>query len=318
MTFEITILGCGAAAPTSRHNPTSQVVNIHDKLYLVDCGEATQMQLRKFKVRFQRINHVFISHLHGDHYLGLMGLISSMHLLGRKSTLHIFGPQGLKELIELNLKVSHTFLEYTLEYHSTETDSKMLIMEDRTIKVYSIPLKHRIDCFGFVFEEKSRPPKIKKEVISKYKLQPSEVVELKRGNSIVSKSGDHVSVSEAAISPPLPRSYAYCSDTCYYEKVIDMIAGTTLLYHESTFLDDMKDRAKSTFHSTARQAAEIASKANVGTLLLGHFSSRYHEDEPFLTEASQVFGNVILANEGKVIPVANIGDAMELGSAPIP
>lgn len=303
MTFEITILGCGAAAPTGKHNPSSQVVNLHDKLFLVDCGEGTQMQLRKFKVKLQRINHVFISHLHGDHYLGLMGFISSMHLLGRKSKLCIYGPPDLKNIIDIQLKASQTFLEYELEFQPTNQQNKNLIFEDKSLMIYSFPLKHRIECCGFQFVEKERKPKLKKEYIIQYKLQPGNIIELKRGNEVILEDGTRLSPDLVCSPADPPRSYAYCSDTAYAEKVIEAIRNSNFVYHESTFLESEKERAKSTFHSTAIQAAEVAINASVGSLILGHFSSRYTNDNDFLLEARTKFNNVFLADEGKVFPI---------------
>ncbi len=304
MTFDITILGCGAATPTSRHNPSSQVVNLHDKLFLVDCGEGTQMQMRKFKVRFQRINHVFISHLHGDHYLGLLGFISSMHLLGRKNPLHIYGPADLKEVIDISLRVSQTFLEYKIEFHATSNDDKNLLFEDKTLSIYSFPLKHRIYCCGFQFIEKQRQPKVSKEAIARHKLVPSQILELKKGKDLDLPSG-LLKNADVCSAPPLARSYSYCSDTAYSEKLIDWLKGSTLIYHESTFLEEEKERAKSTFHSTAKQAAKMAAKCEAKALLLGHFSSRYLTDDDFRTEALEFFPHVMLADEGLVVNVTN-------------
>lgn len=303
MTFELTILGCGAAAPTTKHNPTAQVVNMHDKLFLIDCGEGTQMQMRKYKVRFQRINHIFISHLHGDHYLGLMGFISSMHLLGRQTKLYIYGPEDLKMLIDVNLKASHTFLEYEIEFIATDMRERQMIFEDKSLEVYSFPLKHRIPCCGFMFIEKERRPKVNKEVIARYKLKPSQIIQLKRGNDVL-LDDDSTLLFSVACTPADPvKSYAYCSDTAYSESVIENVRNATLLYHESTFLITEKERAKVTFHSTAEQAATVAKKANVERLLLGHFSPRYTSDEEFIQEAKTVFSNVELANEGETFSI---------------
>ncbi len=303
MTFEITILGCGAAVPTGKHNPTAQVVNLHDKLFLIDCGEGTQMQLRKFKIRFQRINQVFISHLHGDHYLGLMGFISSMHLLGRKTPLTIFGPPDLKMIVEVQLKASQTFLEYKIEFVATTDKEKTLIFEDKSLLVYSFPLKHRIECCGFLFEEKVRKPKIKREFVAMYNLQPGQIIELKRGNNVMLVNGVKLTPAEVCTPADAARSYAFCSDTAPSEKVINAIQSVTMLYHESTFVEEEKARAKSTFHSTAKQAAGVAAKAGVGSLILGHFSSRYTDDFQFKKEALEIFPNVELADEGKTFCV---------------
>jgi ribonuclease Z len=303
MTFDVTILGCGAATPTSRHNPTSQVVNVHDKLFMVDCGEGTQMQLRKYKIRFQRINHIFISHLHGDHYLGLIGLISSLHLLGRVVPLSVYGPPELKGLVDLSLKVSDTYLNFPLEFKATQFKQKEKIFEDKTLEVYSFPLKHRIDCCGYLFLEKPRGAKIVKSTVSKYNLVPSEILQLKKWSDVVRENGEVLRATDLCIAPAPPRSYAYCSDTMYFDSLAEHISNVNLLYHESTFLDSEKTRAKETYHSTAGQAAQMALKANAQQLLLGHFSSRYSNDEDFLTEATPIFANSALAGEGLLFQV---------------
>ena len=270
---------------------------------MVDCGEGTQLQLRKFKIRFQRINHVFISHLHGDHYLGLMGFISSMHLLGRKSKLYIFGPKELKDIVEMQLRASQTFLEYPLEFHSTSFEEKQLVYEDRTMQVYSFPLKHRIDCCGFQFVEKEKKPKIKKEIARAHDLLPSNIVALKNGQETTLANGTLLTPEMATMPPDGIRMYSYCSDTAFSEKVAASVAGSSLLYHESTFLESERDRAKATFHSTALQAAQIASQSGCKQLLLGHFSSRYANDEDFRKEALSIFSKVHIADEGAVFYV---------------
>jgi len=303
MIFEVTILGCGAAAPTGKHSPSAQVLNIHDKLFLVDCGEGSQMQMRKFKVKMQRIHEVFISHMHGDHYLGLMGFISSMHLLGRKAKLTVYGPPDLKEIIDLQLKASQTFLEYPLEVVTWSTEGKQCIYEDKSLRVFSFPLKHRIDCCGFVFEEKERKPKITKASIAQFGLLPSQIIQLKNGNSVVLENGDTLLPETVCEEPEPPKSYAYCSDTAFSEKVIELVTGCSTLYHESTFLESESERAKATFHSTARQAATVALRAGAKRLILGHFSSRYASDDEFKSEAETVFKTVSLANEGSVFTV---------------
>jgi ribonuclease Z len=301
MTFEVLILGCGAATPTAKHLPTSQLVNLHDKLFLIDCGEGTQMQLRRHKVKMQRIQHVFISHLHGDHYLGLVGLISSMHLLGRKNSLHLYGPPELEELIKLNLKVSQTYLEFPIVYHAIDGHDMNLEFEDKTLEVYSFPLKHRIPCHGFLFREKTKPPKVRKDVIDEFRLVPSQILALKNRKEVLLETGEILNTANACIESAPPRQYAYCSDTMYWETLIPFIKESTVLYHESTFLDSELERAKSTFHSTARQAAKIARMANVNTLVLGHYSSRYNNEDDFLKQAKEEFTNVIASNEGMII-----------------
>lgn len=303
MNFEVTILGCGAATPTSRHLPSSQIVNVHDKLFLVDCGEGTQMQIRRMKIRLQRIGHIFISHLHGDHYLGLIGLISSLHLLGRKTPLHVYGPAPLKELLDLSWKVSDTWLMFPLHFHETSMDGKQLLFEDRTMEVHSFPLKHRIDCCGFQFVEKPRALKLRRDVIAKHQLIPSEILALKKGEVVIREDGTVMHPDQLCIRPEAPRSYSYCSDTAYHTDVVQHVKGSTLLYHESTFLQSEETRAKETFHSTAIQAAQAAKEAGVQQLLLGHFSSRYMDDETFLVEAQPIFRNTMLAYEGLTLPV---------------
>ncbi len=303
MTFDILILGCGAATPTAKHLPTSQLVNLHDKLFLIDCGEGTQMQLRRHKVKMQRIQHVFISHLHGDHYLGLVGLISSMHLLGRKNSLHLYGPPELEELVKLNLKVSQTYLEFPIVYHAISGSELNLEFEDKTLEVYSFPLKHRIPCHGFLFKEKVKPPKIRKDIIDEFKLTPSQILLLKNRKEVLLDNNVVLNVENACIESANPRTYAYCSDTMYWETLVPFIQNSDVLYHESTFLDSELERARATFHTTARQAGKIARLANAKKLVLGHYSSRYHGEEDFVRQAKDEFENVIASNEGMIISV---------------
>ncbi len=269
----------------------------------MDCGEGSQMQMRKFKVKMQRIHEVFISHMHGDHYLGLMGFISSMHLLGRKAKLTIYGPQELKAIVEMQLKASQTFLEYPLEIIALSPDEKQCIYDDKSLRVWSFPLKHRIETCGFLFEEKARKPKITKESIARYSLIPSQIIQLKNGNAVVLENGQPLKPEEVCEEPEPPKSYAYCSDTAFSERVIEMVMGCTTLYHESTFLESEAERAKATFHSTAKQAATVAQRSGAKRLILGHFSSRYANDEDFKKEAETVFKTVTLANEGSVFTV---------------
>ncbi len=305
MTFKVIIFGCGAATPTLQHHPSAQVVNLHDKLFLVDCGEGTQLQFRKYGFGFQKISAIFISHLHGDHYLGLVGLMSSMHLLGRKQKLKIFGPPALEQLIRINLELSSTYLDYEVEFTPTSDTEKILVHEDQTLRVFSVPLKHRVFCTGFLFEEKQRPLKVKRDFIEEYQLMPSQILLLKKGEDVVLEDGRIVTCDEVCVTPPPPRKYAYCSDTTYLPELAQMIEGVDLLYHESTFLESEALRATQTFHSTAKQAATIAVMAKVKHLLLGHFSSRYRDDQLFLEEASPIFEKVSLANEGLEIDIPN-------------
>ncbi len=301
--FELTILGCSSATPTSNRNPTAQLLNIAERFFLIDCGEGTQMQLRKFKFKFQRINHIFISHLHGDHYLGLLGLLSSMHLLGRKEELHLYCPAELQEILEIQNKHSQTFLNYQIIYHPHTYENGKLIMEDNKVEVRTIVLNHRIPCCGFVFTEKQVSGNISREMISKYSLTVEEILHLKNGSDLVLSDGTIVPNSEIISNLKTPRKYAYCSDTLYDESLIPYIKDADLLYHESTFLHGMLDRAKQTHHTTALQAGTIAKMAGVKKLMIGHYSARYKDLEPLLEEARSVFENTVLAVEGETTGV---------------
>ncbi|MCC6690143.1 MAG: ribonuclease Z [Bacteroidia bacterium] len=295
--FEVTILGCSSATPTSKRNPSSQLVNIAEQYFLIDCGEGTQMQLRRFKIKFQRINHIFISHLHGDHYYGLIGLLSSMHLLGRTANVHLYGPPALKNIIDLQLNYSETKLHYNLIFHPLNNTAPQLIFEDEKISIQTILLNHRISCTGFLFREKEKPRKISMEKITAYKIPHTELNNIKQGSDFVTKEGAVIPNEKITTAQPL-YSYAYCSDTCYDEKVIEQVKSVDVLYHEATFMEDMHDRAAETFHSTAKQAANVAAKAAVKKLIIGHYSARYKDLQPLLAEAQSVFANTALAVEG--------------------
>lgn len=297
--FELTILGCSSATPTSTRNPTAQLLNIAERFFLIDCGEATQIQLRKFKLKFQRINHIFISHLHGDHYLGLIGLLSSMHLLGRTVDLHLFCPPELEEIIEVQFKHSQTFLRFKIVYHHHKFIANDLIFEDNKVEVRTILLNHRIPCCGFLFTEKPLLANISKEIIQKYNIPVEQILAIKGGADFITNEGELIPNSNLVSNKLKPRSYAYCSDTSYDERIIEVIKGVDLLYHEATFLNEMLPRAKETFHSTALQAATIAQKAEVHQLMIGHYSARYRDLQPLLEEAQTVFSNTILSVEGK-------------------
>lgn len=297
--FELTILGCSSATPTSKRNPTAQLLNIAERFFLIDCGEATQIQLRRFKLKFQRINHIFISHLHGDHYLGLMGLISSMHLLGRTIELHLYCPAELQEIIEVQFKHSQSYIKFQIIYHPHQYVDNAIIFEDERVEVRTLVLNHRIPCCGFIFKEKSLPSTISKETIHQYHLTVEEIIAIKEGSDLTKSNGEVIKNNDLLNPPMSPRSYAYCSDTCYDERIIDYIKGVNLLYHEATFLQEMEARAKETFHTTALQAGMIAKQANVKQLMIGHYSARYKDLEPLLVEAKSVFDNTVLAIEGE-------------------
>ncbi len=297
--FELTILGCSSATPTSSRNPTAQVLNVHDRFFLIDCGEATQIQIRRYKVKIQRIDHIFISHLHGDHYLGLPGLLGTMHLLGRDKDLHLYSPPGLKEIIDINHLHSKTFLRYKLIFHIIEENTAKLIYEDDKLSVESIPMNHRIPCYGYLFREKPLPRNIIIEKINEYAIPVQAIPRIKSGQDYVSEDGSLILNSELTTNPPAPRSYAYCSDTIYDESFLEQIKNVNLLYHEATFEEGLLSRAKETFHCTAKEAATIAYKSNAQRLIIGHYSARYHELDILLNEAKQTFPNTVLAIEGE-------------------
>lgn len=299
--FELTTLGTGAALPARGRYPTSQLLNVHEALYVIDCGEGTQERLRAAGASFMRIGHVFISHLHGDHYLGLMGLISSMHLMGRTAKLHVHGPRELKEVMDLQLRVSATYLRYPLEFHALEPRNGTVIWEDHHVVVRSLALNHRLPCTGFVFEERPAARPLRKDKIM---LVPQfKRAAVKAGEDLRFPDGTVLSNAELTLDPPPVRRYAYCSDTAFEPELIPFIRGVDLLYHEATFTERLKKRAKETLHSTAADAATLASQAAVGRLLLGHFSSRYKSADELLREALPIFPNTELSLEGAVFPV---------------
>jgi ribonuclease Z len=298
--LKLTILGCYAATPRTFTNPTSQVLEIKNKLFLIDCAEGTQVELRRNKIRFSKINEIFISHLHGDHFYGLVGLISSFMLLGRKTDLHIYGPKGIKEVILLQLKLSNSYTSYGLYFHELESEKSELIYEDKNVTVTTIPLKHRVYTNGFLFQEKPADRKLNVEAIEKYKIDKVYFQKIKSGKNIILDNGKEIENELLTFDPPQPKSYAFCSDTGYNEDMIPIIKNATVLYHESTFLESEAHMAPKTMHSTAKEAATIAKKATVETLILGHYSTRYSSIEPFKTEAESIFENVQLADDGKV------------------
>ena len=298
MIFEISILGSSSATPIYQRHPTAQIINIHERLFLVDCGEGTLIQMNRYRVKFHRINHIFISHLHGDHYLGLVGLLSTMHLQGRTTSLTIYCHEPLKEIVEMQLKYSETELRYKLHFHFLNTEKGTLIYNDESIEVRTIILNHRIPCTGFIFSEKEGPRKLIKEKLIQYQIPVDFYQQLKNGDDFCNSEGGVIPNFELTTAPRAIRKYAFCSDTCYDEKIIPDIQNIDLLYHEATFLSDKMARAKETFHSTAAQAALIAKKANAKRLIIGHFSARYKNLYPLLEEAREVFNETTLAIEG--------------------
>ncbi|WP_419698149.1 ribonuclease Z [Mucilaginibacter sp. NFX135] len=303
MKFEVTILGSSSATPIFNRNPTSQALNINERLYLIDCGEGTQQQMLRFDIKASRIDHIFISHLHGDHYLGLIGLLSSMHLNGRKKALYLFGPAPLKEIIDLQFKYSETTLQFPLEFTAIDAQKPEVIINNSDVIVETIPLDHRIACTGFLFKEKKRLRKLIKEKLEDLNVPVEYYTALKRGNDYISASGEVYKNDTLTIDSQTPKSYAYCSDTLYNEQYFDQISNATLLYHEATFLNDMLDRANDTHHTTALQAGKIALKINAKKLLIGHFSARYKTLNELLDEARSVFPDTELAIEGKTFAI---------------
>ncbi len=303
MKFSVTVLGSNSALPTSERFPTAQVLNVSERFFLIDCGEGTQLQLRRNRIKMNRINHIFISHLHGDHCFGLIGLISTYRLLGRKSDLHIFGSSDLEKIFQPLIDYFCSDLSYKIIFHNIDPDVNKLIYEDNKIEVSTIPMEHRVPTCGFLFREKPRQNHLIREMIDFYKVPIKVLHEIKSGKDFVTDEGEIISNDKLTKPPAPPRSYAFCSDTKYSEKIIPLIRNVDLLYHEATFLDDKEELANSTFHSTARQAALIAKKAEVGSLIIGHFSSRYYDLEPFLTQAREVFAATELAREGDIFEV---------------
>lgn len=297
--MELQILGSNSAAFAHNRHHTSQLLRVQDKYFLIDCGEGTQLLIKRYKIRLSRINHILISHLHGDHYYGLMGLISTLHLYGRQSSLDVYGPPGLPEIISLQLKYSGTRLSYDINYHEWIPEQEQVIYDDSRLSITTIPLEHRIPCCGYLFREKPKKRGINKHMILE-KLPPAHINLLRNGEDLLDEAGNVRYKSELVTLPPKkPFSYAYCSDTRYLDTLFEKLKDADLIYHESTFMDDMKDRAVSTFHSTASQAATLAKNANAGRLLLGHFSTRYKDLNPMLREARAIFPNTELAEEGK-------------------
>ena len=303
MIFEVSILGSSSATPIYQRHPTAQVLNIHERLFLVDCGEGTLIQLNRYKIKFHRINHIFISHLHGDHYLGVLGLLSTMHLQGRTIPINLFCPPQLKEIIEIQLKYSETILRFPINYYLIDSKNREVLFSDDDIEVSTIILNHRIPCTGFLFKEKPRFRKLIKDQLQKHSIPVTAYQDLKNGLDYVDQNGRVIANSIVTSDPRKPRSYAFCSDTCYDENILPTINMVDLLYHEATFLSDKEERAKETYHSTAAQAATIAKKANVSRLIIGHFSARYKNLYPLLDEAKEVFAETTLAMEGDVFSI---------------
>ena len=304
MSIALTILGCHSATPRINAFPTSQYLEINNSHFLIDCGEGTQRQMRKYKVGFSKINHIFISHLHGDHFYGLVGLLATFGILNREKELHIYGSKGIKEFTLLQLKTSQSHANFKIIFHELVSKKSELIYEDEKVSVKTIPLNHRVYTNGYLFTEKEKSRKLHTENIRNYKeIDKADYLNIKAGKDIILSSGEVISNSELTIPPPKPLSYAFCSDTSYKPDIISIIENTDLLYHEATFLSDRKDLAKKTKHSTTKQAAKIAKEANVNQLVLGHYSGRYKDISLFKKEAQEIFKNTELAEPGKVFSI---------------
>ena len=301
--FKVHVLGCGSATPTTKHHPSSQVVEMRGKLFLVDCAEGTQVQLRKAHCRFTQISHVFISHLHGDHCLGLIGLISSFGLTGRTAPMHVFADGSFEPLFRQMMAFFCPRLSFTTFFHPVDTTAAQVVYEDNSVSVSTIPLDHRVPCCGYLFKEKPAPPYLNRDLMEYYNVPFSEVDAIKEGKDFITAKGEVIPATRLLVPASQPRSYAYCSDTRYVPTLHHLIKGVDLLYHESTYDSQYQHLANAYYHSTAADAAKTAKDAGAKKLMLGHYSSRYDNEELLKTEAEAIFPNVILAQEGLVVEV---------------
>ena len=301
--FKIHILGCGSALPTLKHNASSQLIEMRGKCFMVDCGEGAQMQFRRSHIHFSKLNAIFISHMHGDHCFGLMGLLSTLGMLGRTSKLRIYAPKDYKPLFKQQVEFFMQTMEYEMEMIPIDTEKQQVIYEDHSLTVETVPLPHRVPCCGFIFREKPTLPHIRRDMIDYYGIPVSQINNIKNGADWTNEDGDIIPNARLVLPADTPRSYAYCSDTRFVPGLKEKVKGVTVLYHESTYTAEQEDRAKIYYHSTARQAATIAAGAGVGTLLLGHYSARYNDEKVLLEEAKAVFPNSVLSQEGMVFDV---------------
>ena len=301
--FKIHILGCGSALPTLKHNASSQLIEMRGKCFMVDCGEGAQMQFRRSHIHFSKLNAIFISHMHGDHCFGLMGLLSTLGMLGRTSKLRIYAPKDYEPLFRQQVEFFMQTMEYEMEMIPVDTEKQQVIYEDHSLTVETVPLQHRVPCCGFIFREKPTLPHIRRDMIDYYGIPVSQINNIKNGADWTNEDGDVIPNARLVLPADSPRSYAYCSDTRFMPALKEQVKGVTVLYHESTYTAEQEDRAKIYYHSTARQAATIAAGAGVGTLLLGHYSARYNDEKVLLEEAKAVFDHSILSQEGMVFDV---------------
>lgn len=313
--LELTILGASSAIPVGNRSPTAQFLTLAGRHFLIDCGEGTQVKLRRNNIGFGRINHIFISHLHGDHFYGLVPLLTSLHLLDREKEMHLYGPENLKEGVYAFLKATSAYLRFPLVFHVTSSKHKKLLFEDKAVSVFSFPLKHSMPCCGFLFQEKPRPKNMRKEKLQEYSIPVAEIRAIKQGKDWVDEKGRTITNEELTTAAPDPLSYAFCTDTLPLENLSQYFSEPDLLYHEATFTEDLRDRAKQTNHSTALQAAQVALQVQAKNLLLGHFSVRYKDLTPILEEAQSVFKNASLAIEDTVFSLNRKSKTLDLTHA---
>lgn len=301
--FKVHILGCGSALPTLQHNASSQIVELREKLFMIDCGEGTQIQLRRSRIHFSKIIAVFISHLHGDHCFGLPGMISTFGMTGRTAPLHIYAPAAFEPILDQTLSFFCQGLEFKVVFHAVDTTQNKVVYEDRSLTVETIPLQHRIDCCGFLFREKPILPHIRRDMIDFYKIPISQINNIKAGADWVTAEGEVIANSRLTTPAEPARSYAYCSDTRYIKTLHELVKGVSTLYHESTYSAEDAERARLYWHSTSQDAARVARDASVGKLLLGHFSARYNNESQLLEEAKEIFPNSYLTCEGATFDI---------------
>lgn len=302
MSAIFTVLGSNSALPTSERFSSAHVFQIHGRIFLIDCAEGTQILLRKNKISFNAIDHIFISHMHGDHYLGIFGLLSTFNLLGRKKDIHIYGPEKMQEVIDFHVKYIESDVSFKIHFHSITTNST-IVYEDKALHVTAIPMKHRIPTYGFLFREKPKLRNIRRDKIDAFQIPLKEIKQIKEGADFVTDNGEIIPNSVLTIAPPKPLTFAFCSDTIYNEAIIPIIEGADLLYHEATFTQELAGRAKETYHSTAIQAATIALKANVKKLAIGHFSARFKNPLILENEAKTVFDNTVAVRDGMSLEI---------------
>jgi ribonuclease Z len=304
--MKLTILGSSSALPTSERYPSAHVLNAHERLFLIDCGEGTQMQMRKNRIRFGKINHIFISHLHGDHIFGLYGLLSTFSLMGRKSPLNLYAPETYDKILQSHLQDFDIHLDYEINFIPLSGNDPDLILDDKYLTVTSFPLQHRIPSFGFLFKEKQADRKIIKESIDRFKIPIAKILSIKRGEDFITEQGDVIKNEDITIAPPPPLSFAYCSDTKYFKRLSSFVKRVTVLYLEATFDKSKNELAALTGHSTTFNAAAVAAEAEAGALIIGHFSARYRDINILVEEARSIFPLTVAALDGKTYDIANI------------